>query len=196
MLLFQSLLLALPAMASNSVGLYHVLLCLMQRPFPPAADHTQTIADKPLPPHTLHTDNITDKPYIRTHYTQTTSQTNLIFLHITHIKHHRQTLYPYTLHTYNITDKPYIFTLYIHTTSQTNLISVHFTYIQHHRQSLYPDTSHTDNLWKCEKSLHTVIQHWLPPGGRSHAMSLTSPASPLPWVSMQWSFIHDIHSSD
>ena len=40
MLLFQSLLLALPARPSNSVGVNHCWLCLMQRPFPPE-DNTQ-----------------------------------------------------------------------------------------------------------------------------------------------------------
>lgn len=38
MLLFQSLLLALPARPSNSVGVNHCWLCLTQRPFPP--EHT------------------------------------------------------------------------------------------------------------------------------------------------------------
>lgn len=40
MLLFQSLLLALPARPSNSVGVNHCWLCLMQRPLPP--EHSTT----------------------------------------------------------------------------------------------------------------------------------------------------------
>lgn len=44
MLLFQSLLLARPAMASNSVGLYQLSPCLMHLPRPPEVKQQKTLS--------------------------------------------------------------------------------------------------------------------------------------------------------